>query len=289
MEVITPEAQTTVSNKDLPDLMLNLEARLQPGMPVLIESLRINGKSHHKKTTLFLSGGVLQNGVFNLKTEKRHFVYAQFHPDLTEDYRISISNAEFFPSIYQPKSHIVHVRGHVNERAIDQTPFEWDEEHSNHITKIEIGSSLFEKYLDIIRALRFAGDSLTLTLPMAYIRPKYLIRQIGDSDEKLESQRDRESSNLASVRAVMNLLDNINGGHCGAQQVSYSKNPTKESLFLNDEDFLLFDANIFAYVKPGRGYCWGQTFVLPAKGKDELIESAFAPDNIRKFYPYGLE
>jgi hypothetical protein len=290
-----------VTKNSFADDMRMLEERLEPGIPVLVQSFTWNdatlGGNFYVRRKLFFSDGTLEEGVFGIQKGKRNVAFANLGEDPSQhSLHYPVTEAGGTIKVSFPGSWTMP---QCNEGTFSNTgPHYWTSHHSSGTESVVIGRNLTEHYTDALLALQFARDAVRFKLDPFYAMQGYLVTEIGDGGgNQARDQRRTQGHRLASLRATQMLVrearreledryEAIEIGQLGWWRSGAQ--PWQESGYpLHDTDYIIVGNNprkVIGFVKVDGA----DTYFLPKDGCDALVELAFSPEHVKKFYPYGM-
>jgi len=292
-----------------------IAAQLTPGTPVMLQNYSSSDlgltRGKHIHNILFISDGYLHpHGTFSHQKGKRNFAFITSGYKHFQEYQI-VHHWQEQLELDNNRLTIPHdwTREQYNEGTFSRSgPELWLSSHSAGTEEIIIGDQLKDRFPEAIDALKFTQDAIHFTLHPFYSHLGYLTTKIGDKSTPegnlKKDAREREARDLACLKAVVNLIAEANYeqsdrtfNHVHADQLGWYHEGGKylraKGVPVNDTDYLVREImhpqRNLAFVKLSKGMTVGETYILPASKMDQIVESAFTEERIKKYYPYGKD
>lgn len=178
----------------------------------------------------------------------------------------------------------------------------WVSFHSGGTERILLGAITEEKYADALNAIKFVEGGYKFQLPSFYAMPGYCVSEAGLSREENDAKHN-SAANLVALTAAMDLLKvaaretDIRNTELAAYQFSDGARNLASSrgrgypvvagdFFIRE---LMHPSRLVGFVKVGKGVQYGDTFLYPAKGAEELFETALSDKIVKRCYPMGFQ
>lgn len=307
--------QSEINEQNLQTSLETIAAQLTPGTPVMLQNYSSSDlgltRGKHIHNILFISDGHLHpHGTFSHQKGKRNFAFITSGYTNFQEYQI-VHHWQEKLELDHNRLTIPHdwTKEQFNEGTFSRSgPERWLSSHSAGTEEIIVGEKLLEKFPDAINSLKFAQEAINFKLNPFYSHLSYITTQIGDKSGSTgmaqQSLRERQSCDLACLKAVANLigeahqeLSEFSFGGLSTDQLGWYREGGKylraKGIPVDDKDYHIHEISHprrnLAYVKVGKGLIFGETYILPARNMDKIVESAFTEERIKKHYPYGME
>jgi hypothetical protein len=294
IRVTHSQGEFDIGRYNFQESLKRLEEILTPDTLVFIHDI------HKRKTIFFSDGTITYDSKFTIQKGKRNYSYVRVGDERAFDYRIASSDERLMSSpITTWLNEMSWWRNGRTLVPIDEALF--SDVYKNETAAIVIGDSLKNTFPEAIQALEFARDAMHFELSTIYVSGKR--NSLYGENDNLKDIRERQTQRTVNVSAIKNLLELelrktdqsfdpkydyfnvIELGNCSESIMDiWRKKYPGIGEKMNKNDLVVYD-NLKGVAAAFLKLDYGGAYILPVNGNDQLIDSAFSEEMVKKIYP----